>query len=88
MAAVIVTCDICQKDKDCSGLIKAIESYGIRTRVTDSSWIIISDSSVFAMRRYFQKHADANDRIFVAGLSNEAAWVNTICDQNWLKCHL
>lgn len=84
----IVTYDLCAPGKDYKDLINAIKSYPGWAKITESSWLIISDDSCEKIRDNLLNNMDINDRIFVATLTGEAAWQNVICGSDYLKKNL
>lgn len=84
----IVTYDLCGENKDYKDLIAAIKSYSKWAKVTESSWVIVTDSTCVQIRENLKKFMDSDDRIFVASLTGEAAWTRVICDSDSLKDRL
>lgn len=84
----IITYDLCQPGQNYEDLISAIKEYSKWARVTESTWIIVTDDSCETIRNNLVQHIDTNDRLFVAKLSGEAAWRNVKCKNDWLKENL
>ncbi|MGX4584065.1 CRISPR-associated protein Cas2 [Paenibacillus chitinolyticus] len=76
--AKIVTYDLCAPGKKYDNLITAIKAYPGCAKLTESCWIIATQDSCKTIRENLYQHLDSNDRIFVAKLTGEAAWKNTL----------
>lgn len=63
----------------------AIRSYGTWGKITESMWAIVTNQSSAQIREYLSKFIDLNDRLFVIKSGGEAAWQNSIADNDWLK---
>ncbi len=83
--AKLITYDLCTPGKDYSGLISAIKSYPLWCKVTESCWIISTPKTCVQVRDHLNLYIDVNDRLFVASLTGEAAWVNVQCTDDGLK---
>lgn len=81
----IITYDLCKPDKNYDELYKYIKSLGSWVRVTESVWIVLSESSCEEIRNRINKITDSDDRVFVGELNGVAAWRNTICKSESLK---
>jgi hypothetical protein len=86
--AKLITYDLRSPGKDYKDLIKAIQTYSSWGKVTESCWVVVSSDSCVTIRDNLKKHTDSNDRIFVATLDGEAAWVNIIGDDDRMKSRL
>ena len=68
------------------GVIERIKAYGVWCHIQGSVWIIKSSQTPEQIRNNLDQALDANDSIFVAKLSGEAAWRGLNLKQsNWLK---
>ena len=85
MNSYIVSYDLIAPNKDYSSLISAIKDYGTFAKILESCWIIKSSTSSVDIRNNLKSYMDNNDRLFVAKLSSEAAWSNSLCTNDWLK---
>lgn len=74
----IVTYDLCAPLRDYKSLIDAIKSYSSSCKLTESCWLISSTQKCSEVRDNLKKHLDKDDRLFVAALTGEAAWLTTI----------
>lgn len=88
MTSMIVEYDLCSPGRNYDELYKAIKSYGVWARVTESTWFIKTNDTCVQVRDKLSAHMDANDRLFVAGLTGVAAWRNVLCDSEHLKKNL
>ena len=71
-----------------ASLHEAIRSYGTWAKVTESTLAVVSAKSAAAIRDHLLQFMDNNDRLFVVKSGGEAAWIRTICKNEWLKEHL
>jgi len=83
--AKLITYDLRAPGRNYDNLISAIKSYPNWGKITEAAWVINSTDSCEKIRDNLNAHIDANDRIFVAALTGEAAWKNVICEAEWLK---
>ena len=82
--AKIVSYDLCQPGRDYSKLITRIQQYR-NCKLTESCWLISSTLSCEQLRNDFLRLIDANDRIYVAALTGEAAWHNMLSSNETIK---
>ena len=54
----------------------------------DYSKLYESSSSSSEIRDNLKSYVDADDKLFVARLTGEAAWRNVLCTDKWLKDNL
>lgn len=83
--AKIITYDLKAPGRDYSTLISEIKKYSNCVKVTESTWIVSSSDACSDIRDHLVNYIDSNDRLFVANLSGEAAWRNSICSNDDLK---
>jgi len=83
----LVTYDLDKPGQNYNAVISAIKNYKW-AKVCESAWIVQTEDSCVTVRDHIQQSMDTNDRIFVTGLSGEAAWNNVICSSDWLKENL
>ena len=86
MAAYIVTYDLSLPGRGYSNLYKRIRSFGKWAAITESSWMIVTDWSSVQVRDLLSPTIDSNDKLFVCGPVNQAAWIgmdNEVSD--WLR---
>ena len=75
MSSFLISYDLIS-DKDYSKLYEAIRNYGSFAHVLESVWIIKSSNSSKDIRDNLRSYIDNNDKLFVAKLSGESAWLN------------
>lgn len=91
MNSYIVTYDLVGTDESSSDykrLIEKIKAYPNWAKLQYSAWILRSEKSAKTIRDELLAHMDSNDRLFVAKLTGEAAWHNSICKNDWLMSNL
>jgi len=84
----LITYDLRKAGQNYEGVIEKIKSFGTWAKVCESTWIVKTALSSVQVRDALKPQIDANDRLFVATLTGESAWFNTICDSNWLTQNL
>lgn len=75
MSSFLISYDLIS-DKDYSKLYEAIRNYGSFAHVLESVWIIKSSNSSKYIRDNLRSYIDNNDKLFVAKLNGESAWLN------------
>lgn len=88
MPAYVISYDLVQPNRNYEPLYTRIKLFGTWARVTESTWIIVSDRTAIDIRDELIRVIDANDRIFVLKSGLEAAWQNVRCKNEWLRKHL
>ena len=89
MAAFIVTYDLHRAGQNYQCLTDKLESYPTHWHVQQSVWIIATNQSAADIRDSLNGCLDNNDKLIVARLSGEAAWVGYSPKvSDWLKRHL
>ena len=89
MGIFIVTYDLNRPGQNYSELFEAINGIGSWWHCVDSTWIVKSNLSAVQVRDRLSSRIDANDRLLVAALSGEAAWIGFDNDcSSWLKNNL
>ena len=74
-------------DGEPSELLACLEAYPGASRVSESAWLIRSDTPAPELRDELAVHMGAQDRLFVGVLADEAAWLNPLCRQDrLLRC--
>lgn len=81
----IILYDLRAPGRNYEDLYKAIKSYGIWGKLTESAWAIVSDEDSVQIRNYLMKYMDSNDRIVVIKSGQEAAWNNARASNDWLQ---
>lgn len=88
MSAHIITYDLLQPGRDYEALYQRIMSYGTWARITESSWVIITDQSPVSIRDYLMPALDSNDKLLV-GTLGAVAWVGMFKEvSDWLHASL
>ncbi len=90
MPAYIVDYDLHRPGQNYPRLSKAIEDhYETHWHMLGSTWIIQTFESAEQIHGNLAPQIDPNDKLFVAGLSGEAAWDGFFPKgTEWLKCAL
>lgn len=87
MSSFLISYDLIS-NKDYSKLYEAIRNYGAFAHVLESVWIIKSTKSSTNIRDDLMSYIDSDDKLFVAKLTGESAWVNLSTEiSNWIKEH-
>ena len=81
--AYIVNYDL-NRDKNYDALYEKFKTFSGAKRVLKSCWLVMSVKTAEQLRDELLKVMDADDGIFVAKASGEAAWRNVECDPDWL----
>lgn len=88
MSSFIISYDLIAPNKDYTALYEAIKTYGTYSKVNESLWVINSNRSSIDILNYLSNYIDSNDRLFVAKLTGESAWINSLTSDAWLKMYL
>ena len=89
MTTYVVTYDLSKPGQQYNDLIEALKGYGTYFHIQQSVWIIHSSTTAGQVRDHLQQYIDSNDKLFVATLSGEAAWIGyDVDDTKWLKDNL
>ena len=89
MAAYIVTYDLSLPGRSYSDLYNRIKAYGLWAAITESSWMIVTSQSPAQIRDYLSPAIDSNDKLFVGGPVNQAAWIGLSQEvSDWLRNNL
>jgi len=88
MKAYIVSYDLRSPGRNYNPLYEAIKLFPQWGKVTESLWVVVANDDAASIRDRLRRLVDSNDRIFVLRSGTEAAWVNSICDNEWLKRNL
>jgi hypothetical protein len=88
MSTYIISYDL-SNNRDYESLYEAIKAYGTWAHITESTWAVVSsNSSAVDIRDDLKRTIDSDDKLFVIKSGIEAAWVNVICRNEWLKENL
>lgn len=86
MSAYIIAYDLDKPNQQYDCLKKKLEAYPHHWRFQQSVWLITSSNSAAQVRDNLSSCLDSGDKIFVAKLDGEAAWMGYTDEGNdWLK---
>lgn len=89
MSMYMVTYDLMKQGQNYTGLIAKLETYPTRWHPQGSVWMIKTEKSAEQVRNELAAVLDSNDKLIVARLSGEAAWMGYPADvSEWLKQNL
>ena len=89
MSVFVVTYDLHQQGQNYVGLIQKLKAYPTHWHAQGSVWIIETGQSAAQVRDNLRPCLDANDKLIVAKLEGEAAWVGYSDEiTKWLKDRL
>lgn len=87
MACYIISYDL-RNNRDYRSLSEAIKTYSKWARITESTWAVVTVKSAVEIRNHLSSVMDNDDRLFVIKSGVEAAWLNSLCGNEWLKENL
>lgn len=87
MASYLITYDL-RKNRDYTSLYSAIKSYGTWAKITESSWIVVTEQNAVQVRDFLSNSLDEDDRLFVMKYGGAAAWKNAIAQNDWFHKYL
>lgn len=87
MTCYLISYDL-RGTRNYNDLYKEIKSFSNWAKITESTWAVVTDSSAVQIRDRLMRVIDSDDRLFVVKSGVEAAWINVICDNDWLKAYL
>ena len=86
MKTMIITYDLHKVGQNYDCLKESIKSYGTWCHPQGSVWLIRTTSSASQVRDKLKRCLDGNDKLFVAALTGEAAWIgHSDVVSNWIK---
>jgi hypothetical protein len=89
MGAFVVTYDLMKQGQNYNCLIAKLNAYPIHWHAQGSVWIIETAKSAAQIRDELMSCLDANDKLIVARLEGEAAWIGYNSGiSEWLKGRL
>ncbi len=89
MTAYIVTYDLHTVGQNYDCLYEKLKSYGTWCRIQDSVWVVVTTVTASQIRDHLATCLDGNDKLFVARLTGEAAWMaHSVEVSDWLKKNL
>ena len=87
MKCYLISYDLINR-RDYNVLYDAIRSYGTWAKINESLWAIVTTQSALQIYENLIKFVDNDDRLFVIKSGGEAAWINAISSDDWLKSNL
>lgn len=84
----IITYDLNKSGKNYDELYAYIKSFAQWAHINQSVWFVKTNKSCVDIVGDMRNILDSDDNIFVAELSNVAAWYNILADDEYLKMHL
>jgi hypothetical protein len=86
MKPYFITYDLYRPGQDYKALFEAIKSYPDWCHVLDSVWLVRSNGTAVEIRDHLHRYMDQNDKLFVGGWTNEAAWFGLDTERStWLR---
>lgn len=86
MSAYIVTYDLHKEGQNYNCLHEKLKTYGAYWHMQGSVWLIKTSQTAAQVRDYLSPCLDHNDKLMVAELSGQAAWIGYSNDATkWLK---
>lgn len=65
--------------------IESIKRLGPWAHVLESTWLVCTERTAREVRDAIVAAAPAGAHIFVGRTSGEAAWINVLCSNEWIK---
>jgi len=87
MKCYSISYDLRNPGRDYSTLISTLDQWGA-VKPLRSDWLLRSDATAVQIRDALASLVDANDGVFVATLTGEAAWRKVLCADAALKAEL
>lgn len=87
MTTYIVSYDV-QTGMGYEALYEAIKSYPNWAKITESTWAVVTNRNAPDVRNHLMNFVGNSGRLIVIKSGVEAAWHNSICDNDWLKKNL
>lgn len=88
MICYIISYDLLVPGRSYEPLYGAIKGYKKWAKINESVWAVVTDKTAVQIRDHLTSFLDGNDRLFVVKSGTEAAWLNSICKNEWLKENL
>lgn len=85
--AYIITYDLVN-NTDYEPLYNAIKSYGTWGKITESTWVIVTNRPASMIRDHLLQFLKPTDRILVVKTAHVAAWHDTLASNEWVKANL
>jgi hypothetical protein len=85
----VVSYDLVQgTPEEYAALHDALRTYDAWGRITESTWVVVGQTTALAIRAHLQSIVPQGSRLFVARSAGEGAWSNLFCNTQWLREHL
>lgn len=89
MTAYLVAYDLHTRGQNYDCLYEKLKAYGTWCHIQDSVWVVVTTLTASQIRDQLAICLDGNDKLFVARLSGEAAWIGHTSEvSDWLKKNL
>lgn len=88
MQHILITYDLCYPGQQYQQVYEAIKRFGLCVKITESAFLLKTNSSCVDIRNSLNACTDKNDKIFVCKLTGEAAWRNLITSDDSVKVML
>ncbi|WP_267550458.1 hypothetical protein [Rhizobium rhizogenes] len=89
MAKYVVAYDLIKTGQNYNCIIEKIKQYGNWAHVQESVWFIVTSNTAVQIRDNLQSCLDNNDKLIVAALTGEAAWLGLDKEiSDWLQNNL
>jgi hypothetical protein len=89
MKSYLITYDLMKPGQNYEKLYEAIKNVGPWCHLLESNWVVKSDLTAAQIRDKITPHIDKSDKLFVAQLSRDAAWIGLSEEiSKWLKDNL
>jgi len=75
MSCYVVAYDLMKSGQNYECLIKKLKAYGTYWHAQGSVWFVVSDQTAVQIRDSLSSCLDSNDKLIVAKLEGEAAWI-------------
>lgn len=86
MKTLLISYDLNKPGQDYTRLIEGIKSYPDWCKIHKSVWAVRTTRNATEVHRHLFPLMDANDLLFVSGLTDEAAWNGLPVEvSNWLQ---
>ena len=87
MSVYSISYDLRKPGRNYENLIASLRHWGAVSYL-ESDWLLVSNASAEQIRDALLPLVDANDGVFVAALTGEAAWNKILCAGDVLKAKL
>lgn len=80
----IVSYDLCQTNRDYNELYAALKKFPNWGKLTESTWAVVSNTTVVEIRDHLMRYIDSDDRLVVVKGGKAAAWNRLMAKNQWL----